>query len=182
MVRVEPQAGQQAEGGGDRRTGFQPGQVHAQAEVRAAGEGQVLPGVAAADVEAVRVRESGRVPPGAGYRDPDEVPLADGGAAEFDVAGSVAVHDGGRGFEAQRLLDGLRQQPGIGADQAQLVAVAEQMPRRVGDHPFGGLDPAEHEHRRVGDDLCRAEAGTPGVGPAAPAGGPQGRPGRVREQ
>ena len=100
-VRVEPQAGQLAQGRGERGVGFQPGQVHAQAEVRAAGEGQVLPGVAAAHVEAVGVGERGRVPPRAGHRHADQVAPAHGGAAEAGVAGGVAVHDGGRGFQAQ---------------------------------------------------------------------------------
>src|SRR5580704_14164900 len=54
---VQPQLGEQVKEGrhGDPR--LQPGQVSAQAEVRAVREGQMPSGVRAVDVEAVRVGE-----------------------------------------------------------------------------------------------------------------------------
>ena len=35
----------------------------------------------------------------------------------------------------------------------------QQVPERVGDHPLGGLDPAEHQYRGVRDHLVHAEPG-----------------------
>src|SRR6266436_6640098 len=67
---VQPQLGEQVKEGrhGDPR--LQPGQVSAEAEVRAVREGQMLRGIGTADVESVRVAEHRRIPvrPGDGHR------------------------------------------------------------------------------------------------------------------
>jgi hypothetical protein len=53
VVGVEPQPGQAAEESTDRDRGLGPGEVCTEAEVRALREGEVQPGVGAADVEPV---------------------------------------------------------------------------------------------------------------------------------
>ncbi len=62
--------------------------------MRAVGEGRVVAGVLAADVEAVGVGEEGRVAVRGGQRDDDEVARADRRPGELDVARRVAVDDG----------------------------------------------------------------------------------------
>jgi hypothetical protein len=72
-----------------------------------------------------------------------------------DVTGRVPVHQGRGRLEPERLLDRGRQQARVGGDERQLGGMAQQVQDRVADHALGGLDPAEHEHRRVGDSLPR---------------------------
>jgi len=62
VAGVQVQPGKQAQDGLDGDLGLQPGQVRAQAEVRAVGEGQVAPGVGAADDEGIGLTEDRRVP------------------------------------------------------------------------------------------------------------------------
>ena len=79
--------------------------MHAHADMRAVGEGDVEPRVLAPHVESVGVGEDARIAVGAGDRDGHELPSADRGSREADVAGGVAVDHCGCRFETQRLLD-----------------------------------------------------------------------------
>ena len=89
--------------------------------MRTAGEGQVTAGVGTADVERVGGRKDGRVAAGAGQGDGDQVATVDRSARQFDIAGRVAIDHGGGRLEAERLLQGVGQQRGIGTDEVQLV-------------------------------------------------------------
>src|ERR1700721_4007193 len=104
--------------GGD--AGLQAGQVGAEGEVRAVGEGQVLGSIGPADVEPIRVGEYRRVPVRARDRHRDLVSGADLGAAELGVAGGVAVDHGRGGLPPQRLLDRRRDQRAVRAHQVEL--------------------------------------------------------------
>ena len=56
-------------------------------------------------------------------------------------------------------------QVGAGDQLVAHLLVLQHVPDRVEDHPLGRLDPAEHDHRRVGDDVIgRQTAGVDGVG------------------
>ena len=109
------------------------------------------------EVEAVRVGELLRVAVGARDGDGDQFAAFDRRVAEPDVAGRVAVDHRRRRLQPQRFLDRVRHQAGVGLDQRPLLGVGEQMEHRVGDHPLGRLDAAEHEHGRIGGDLLLGE-------------------------
>src|SRR5580693_6113956 len=110
---VQPQLREQVKEGryGDPR--LQPGQVSAEAEVRAVREGQVAASVRPPDLEFVGIIENPGVPvrPGDGHRHlitgPNPSP------AELGVAGRVTVDDGCGRFKPQRLLDRRRDQPAV---------------------------------------------------------------------
>ena len=101
---------------GDPR--LEAGEVHPDAHVRPGGERQVPLGVGTVDVEAVGIGERRRVAVGAGQRDDHEVAGGDRRAGEVDVAGRVAVDDGGRRLEPQRLLDDALGERRVGDDRA----------------------------------------------------------------
>ena len=113
----------------------------------------MLPRVKPIDIETVRLGEHGRVPPGGRQRDHDEVTAAELGRAEPDIVGSEPVHYRRGRFQPERLLDGGRYQGRVGEDEGELIGVGQQVQHGVGDHALGGLDPAEHQDRRVGDRL-----------------------------
>ena len=69
--------------------------------MRADGERQLPAEVRAVEVEAIRIRELGRVTVGAGQRHDDQVSGADGGAIDVYITSGVAVDDGGRRLQAQ---------------------------------------------------------------------------------
>ena len=93
----------------------------------------------------------------AGHRDADEVAAPDRRAAELDVARRVAIeHRRGR-LEPQRLLHRRGQQARVGLDARALGRVLEQVQDRVGDHPLGRLDAAEHQDGGVRDHRLALE-------------------------
>jgi hypothetical protein len=125
--------------------------------VRAVSEREVPSGVRAADVEPVRGIEYLRVPVGAAQRYGHLVARAYPGLTEPCVRGRVPVHDGRRGLEPERFLDRGGYEVRVGPDQRQLFRAGEQVQHGVGDHAFGGLDTAEHQHRGVGDRFVFGE-------------------------
>ena len=74
-------------------------------------------------------------------------------AGHGHVARRVPVDDSRRRFHPQRLLDRGGHERGPAGDLGPRPGVAEQQPQGVEDHPLGRLDPTEHDHRGVGDDL-----------------------------
>jgi hypothetical protein len=132
--------------------------VHPDADVRPVRERDVLARVVPPHFEAIRVRERRRVAVGGGDRDAHELAAADAGAHQLDPGGRVPVDDRGGRLEPQRLLDRVRQQPGLLQHERELVRVGEEVPDRVGDHALGRLDAAEQEHRGVGDDPFALQA------------------------
>jgi hypothetical protein len=142
----------------ERNACFEPGEVHADADVGAAGKGDLASGVSAKDVEARRVGEDGRVAIGAGDRDADEVAASDFRFADAHVAGGVAIDDSGGGLEPQRLLYRIRQHLAVGLDDRVLIGVGQEVHDGIGDHPLSGLDAPEEEYCRVGGHLGTREA------------------------
>ena len=69
MRRIQAQAGEALEEPPDRGVRFEPGEVHADADVRAVRERDVVPRVLAPHVEAVGVGEEARIAVRAGERD-----------------------------------------------------------------------------------------------------------------
>src|SRR6185312_15946883 len=139
---VLAQPRQLAEQRSHRRERLGAGQVRAEAEVRAVREREMPGGVAAADVIAAGIGKDIRIPVRARDRYGDRIARPDRGPAQPHGPRRVPVHHGGGRLDSQRLLDRAWQQRRIFLYQTQLPGVAEQMPDRVEDHPFGGLDPA----------------------------------------
>jgi len=154
---VQPQPGEFLEERLHRDPGLQAGQVGAEAEVRAVGEGQVTGGVRPPDLEGVRIAEDPGIPVRAGQGHRDLVTGAYPGAAELSVAGRVAVDHGRGRFQPQGFLDRRRDQRGVGPYEFEFGGGGEQVQHRVRDHALGGLDPAEQQDAGVGDGLVRGE-------------------------
>ena len=76
MLGVQAQTREPREQAADRGVGLEAREVHPDADVRPAREGQVAGGVGALDVEAVRIRERLGVAVGGRDRDADEVAAA----------------------------------------------------------------------------------------------------------
>src|SRR5262245_25862364 len=91
VIGVEPQSGQAIQEPTDCDCGLGPGQLCAEAGVRALREAEVEPGVGAADVETFGVAEHGRIAVSAGDRHRDEVTALDPRAPELDVTGGIPV-------------------------------------------------------------------------------------------
>ena len=83
--RVETQPGKQVGGGHDRGVCLEAGEMHAEADVRSLGEREVLFGVAAADVEAVRFVEEGGIAVGGGDHHDHEIAPRDVSVAQSCV-------------------------------------------------------------------------------------------------
>ena len=79
--------------------------MHAETDVRALGECDVMMGVRPPHVEAVGIVEDRRVPVRTGERHGDEIAPLDPSARELDVTGGVAVDDCCRRLEPQGFLD-----------------------------------------------------------------------------
>ena len=75
--RVEPEARQRVEQGRDPDPRLEPGEVDADADVRALGERQVPAGVGAAEVEGIGIGEHRRIAVGRRQRDPHELAAPD---------------------------------------------------------------------------------------------------------
>ena len=137
---------------GDRA--LQARHVEAEAVVHAEAEGEVVPGVLAADVEAERV---GRRPRGRGWRRACETPTnsprpsstspsAVGAAVQRSMKATGGIS---RIASSTAFADEL----GLGAHGVQLVGVLEQEQHRVHHHRLDRLDRAEEDHAQLGDDL-----------------------------
>ena len=120
-------------------------------------ERQVVSGVPACHVEAVRVVEVRRVPVGRAEHAVNDISLRDADAADLRVARRVAGGRLDRGLPAQRLLDRQIERGGARPRSLDLLWMREQRPHRVRDHGFRRLDPAEEDDERVGADFVRRE-------------------------
>lgn len=142
------------------------GEVLAEALVHAVAEGQVLHGVRAADVDAVRVVEVARVVVGRRAGDEQLGALGDRDATDRGVPGGAPPPGRDRAGVAQALLDGVGDQVGVLADLVPHGAVLEQELDHVGGGVGGRLvggDGAGHHHRvqvGVGDDVRLRGLGT----------------------
>jgi hypothetical protein len=162
----ETQAHQPLQDGAHRDVRLEAGEVHPDADVRAAGEREVAPGVRASRLVGVGIVEGRRVPVRGGDRDPDEIARGHVGVAEVHVGGRVAVDDRRRRLQAQRLLDGGGQQGRIRPDLLERRRMSEEVDERVADHPLHRLDAAEEHDGGVRGVLgVREPVGAPGVRP-----------------
>ena len=81
--------------------------MHAEADVWALNEGQVLTGVYTVQVEAVGIVEDRRVPVDCRQRDCNQVALPDVRPGDLHAKGGVAVDETGAWLDPERLLDGV---------------------------------------------------------------------------
>src|SRR5918994_3587377 len=89
VAGIEAQAREALEEAADRGVGLQAREMHADADVGALPEGELVAGVLPADVEAIRVRKGIRVAVRAGDRERDELASLDRCVVEPDVGGRV---------------------------------------------------------------------------------------------
>ena len=132
--------------------------MHAQADVRALGEGEVPRRIVSALAETVGIREDVGIPIRPCDRDSDELALPDGRRAEHDVACRVAVdHRRGR-LHPERLFDSVPSQQRVVRDEIAHDGALQDVLDRVRNHPLGRLDPAEEQHRGIRDNVCPRQA------------------------
>jgi hypothetical protein len=131
--------------------------VRAEAEVRAATEGDVLVR-AARDVEPVRVGELRRVAIGGREHRHDRGVLRDHLATDLEVLARDADGEEDRPVEAQALVDRGREQLGLRAQALGLLGVRDQRTDPVPDQADGGLEARDEQARRVREQLARGEA------------------------
>ena len=155
--RIEAQARQALQETADRRVRLQSREVHPDADVGPAREGEVLARVLAAHVEAVRVSANAlgsRL--AAATETLTRSPSRIAAPPSSTSARRVPIDHRGGGLEPQGLLDRVGQQARVHRDERELVGMGEQVHDRVGDHALGRLDAAEEHDRGVGDDLPSA--------------------------
>ena len=136
---------------------FQPGEVHRDAHVRPASEGQLRSKVRAMKVERIRLGEDRGVAVRAGDRDSHEVASLDLLSSECGRPRRVAIHERRGRFQPKRLFDREGDQGWIGGNRGQHVGPGQQVHQRIADHRLGRLDTTEHQYRRVCHDLVRIE-------------------------
>jgi hypothetical protein len=152
---VEPQPGQQVKQRAGRGRGLRGRQLRAGAEVRPAGEAQIVLRARPAGLELVRATEHRRVPVRPGDRHPDQITAPDKGPGQLRIGGGVPVDHGRGRLQPQRLGHRGGQQGPVRRHPGQRRRVAQQVQHRVADHALGGLDAAEHQHGRVRRHLVR---------------------------
>ena len=148
----EPQRPHAGQEGRERQLGLEPRERRAEAVVAGPAEGEVAV-VRPADVEPIGVREPLGVAVGRGHHRDDRLPLADRPAAELAVRRGEPGGVLDRALEAEELLDGRWDEPGLAAQELPLVGVSQQREHPVGDQVRRRLQPADHRDDRVGDDL-----------------------------
>ena len=143
---------------GQRHPGFHPGQVGAEAEVRAAAETQEFRADFAADDDSRRdssnTRSSRCAEPGSSSStSPSGMVVSYSVSSPDDDAGQDLA---GR-VVAQRLLDPQRNPLEVVVDRGQLIGVLVTPERRVGKQFGGGLVAGDHHQEQEAEDLFVGE-------------------------
>src|SRR3989442_1213913 len=141
----------------DRRAALHPCEPHPGAGVDARDEREVAVR-RAPDVETVRVRELRRVTVGGADPERDERSRVHRDATEHRVAHGAPVAELVRALEPEELLDGARDQAGLGAQPQVLPRVLEQAHNGVGDQVRRGLVARVEEEDALVQELQLGEA------------------------
>src|SRR2546425_8606635 len=141
----------------DRRAALHPREPHPGAGVDARDEREMAVR-RAPDVETVRVRELRRVAVGGSDPERDERSRVHRDAPEHRVAYGAPIAELVRALEAEELLDGGRDQAGLGAEPQVLPRVLEQAHDGVGDQVRRGLVARVEEEDALVQELQLGEA------------------------
>src|SRR4029453_7360789 len=99
----------------------------------------------ASDVEAIRIREPGRVAIGRREHPPDLRVLPQRDAVELDVGVQDAGGQDDRTVEAETLLDRARDQVGLRAKARELGRMQDELTHAVPDESDGGLEAVDEQ-------------------------------------
>ena len=147
------------EQGTQRHLGLHAGQVVAQAVVDTGAELQVLAGVGPVDAQPVGVgSELVGVAVGAGHAQVEHGTGRHHLARQLDGFEGDASHELVGSVEAQQLVDGVGQPPGLFAQRGQLVGLVEQVEQAVADQGGGGLVPGHVQGDELSQQLLGGEA------------------------
>ena len=136
---VEPELGQLLDERFEQADRLQPGEVGAEAEVRATGpERDVRIGLAR-DVQLVRAVKDAFIPVGRGVPEQDLLAGRDRLTTDLRVSSEGAGEVRHRSHPAQELLDRHRDALRLGAQQLQLFRVLQERDDAAGDEIAGGL-------------------------------------------
>ena len=136
---------------------FQPGEVGAEAEVRADPEREVVVGLAVG-LERLRIVEVLLVEVGRLIHQQHLVAGVQLLAAELEVPGDRAVHVLDGRDPAQHLLDGQPDAAAIGHQPIPVLAVDQQLLDAAGDDVAGRLVAADEDEQGLADDVLVGEA------------------------
>ena len=156
---ISSEIGHPVEEAVQHRLRFDPGQMHAEAAVDAAGERDVR-APRSVDVEHVGILPSLLVAIGRTHAQVDLRALRDRHAVHLDIAGGVARHQDQRGLVPDPLLDRGGNEVAIPLQRLELVRMSQQQLQQVSRRPVGGLEsgrqqqPQERDDRLVGEFLA----------------------------
>src|SRR6516162_5714621 len=155
-VRVEAQAGQPVEQEVERYPHLDPGQVHAEADVRPLTPCDARPG-GAEDVVVIGVIPPRLVPVRRRQHRHQRRSGGDGHAAQDGVPGGDPGDVEQRRLVAHGFLDCLRDEGSVGADGLQLIGAREQREQQVPGRAVGRLDPRGQQQPQEREDLFVTE-------------------------
>ena len=142
---------------GERDPRFHPGQMRAQAEVRAATETQKLGPDFASDQVVVGILERPLVTMGRTGQQQQDIALGNRGVVEGELSGDDAGQDLAGGVIAQRFLDPQRNPGQVGVDRGQLIGVLVAPKRGIGKKFGGRLVAGDHHQEHEPEDFLVGE-------------------------